>query len=168
MCCDERGKAAGRGRRNRTLGTRFWRPLLYLLSYAPMPIVSFAKTSALKAPRHYTQFALRCQHPDVHFFAFAKKNLTRYNTDKLVCHPERNMPQADTIMSLTTCMKNFTCEKILPREIRRTSLKVRRISLPPSDCYPVRTRNGTVHFKCCRRISLSSSFRISFYGEDKA
>ena len=26
----------GRGRRNRTLGTRFWRPLLYLLSYTPV------------------------------------------------------------------------------------------------------------------------------------
>ena len=30
-CC-----AFGRGRRIRTLGTRFWRPLLYQLSYAPM------------------------------------------------------------------------------------------------------------------------------------
>ena len=28
--------AFGRGRRIRTLGTRFWRPLLYQLSYAPM------------------------------------------------------------------------------------------------------------------------------------
>ena len=28
----------GRGRRNRTLGTRFWRPLLYLLSYTPIKI----------------------------------------------------------------------------------------------------------------------------------
>ena len=27
---------SGRGRRNRTLGTRFWRPLLYQLSYTPM------------------------------------------------------------------------------------------------------------------------------------
>ena len=27
---------SGRGRRNRTLGTRFWRPLLYLLSYTPI------------------------------------------------------------------------------------------------------------------------------------
>ena len=26
----------GRGRRIRTLGTRFWRPLLYQLSYAPI------------------------------------------------------------------------------------------------------------------------------------
>ena len=26
----------GRGRRIRTLGTRFWRPLLYQLSYAPV------------------------------------------------------------------------------------------------------------------------------------
>ena len=26
----------GRGRRDRTLGTRFWRPLLYLLSYTPV------------------------------------------------------------------------------------------------------------------------------------
>ena len=29
---------SGRGRRNRTLGTRFWRPLLYLLSYTPIKI----------------------------------------------------------------------------------------------------------------------------------
>ena len=29
-------KGSGRGRRNRTLGTRFWRPLLYLLSYTPI------------------------------------------------------------------------------------------------------------------------------------
>ena len=28
-------KTSGRGRRIRTLGTRFWRPLLYQLSYAP-------------------------------------------------------------------------------------------------------------------------------------
>ena len=27
----------GRGRRTRTLGTWFWRPLLYQLSYTPMP-----------------------------------------------------------------------------------------------------------------------------------
>ena len=26
---------SGRGRRDRTLGTRFWRPLLYHLSYTP-------------------------------------------------------------------------------------------------------------------------------------
>ena len=30
--------AFGRGRRDRTLGTRFWRPLLYLLSYTPIKI----------------------------------------------------------------------------------------------------------------------------------
>ena len=30
----------GRGRRTRTLGTRFWRPLLYQLSYAPIKIVA--------------------------------------------------------------------------------------------------------------------------------
>ncbi len=29
----------GRGRRIRTLGTRFWRPLLYQLSYAPIKMV---------------------------------------------------------------------------------------------------------------------------------
>ena len=29
------GKINGRGRRIRTLGTRFWRPLLYQLSYTP-------------------------------------------------------------------------------------------------------------------------------------
>ncbi len=26
----------GRGRRDRTLGTRFWRPMLYQLSYTPV------------------------------------------------------------------------------------------------------------------------------------
>ena len=30
-------KKIGRGSRNRTHGTRFWRPLLYLLSYTPIP-----------------------------------------------------------------------------------------------------------------------------------
>ena len=29
-------KIYGRGRRDRTLGTRFWRPLLYQLSYTPI------------------------------------------------------------------------------------------------------------------------------------
>ena len=29
-------KQSGRGRRARTLGTRFWRPLLYQLSYSPV------------------------------------------------------------------------------------------------------------------------------------
>ncbi len=32
------GYVFGRGRRIRTLGTRFWRPLLYQLSYTPMNI----------------------------------------------------------------------------------------------------------------------------------
>ena len=31
----------GRGRRIRTLGTRFWRPLLYQLSYSPVLCVPF-------------------------------------------------------------------------------------------------------------------------------
>ncbi len=30
------GVLGGRGRRDRTLGTRFWRPLLYHLSYTPI------------------------------------------------------------------------------------------------------------------------------------
>ena len=30
----------GRGRRTRTLGTRFWRPLLYQLSYTPILILT--------------------------------------------------------------------------------------------------------------------------------
>ena len=30
----------GRGRRIRTLGTRFWRPLLYQLSYTPMSLTA--------------------------------------------------------------------------------------------------------------------------------
>ena len=32
----------GRGRRTRTLGTRFWRPLLYQLSYTPMYSMSYS------------------------------------------------------------------------------------------------------------------------------
>ena len=34
-----RGFSNGRGRRARTLGTRFWRPLLYQLSYTPISMV---------------------------------------------------------------------------------------------------------------------------------
>ena len=34
-------KHSGRGRRIRTLGTRFWRPLLYQLSYTPMSLAEF-------------------------------------------------------------------------------------------------------------------------------
>ena len=33
------GLVCGRGRRDRTLGTRFWRPLLYQLSYTPIEMV---------------------------------------------------------------------------------------------------------------------------------
>ena len=36
MKADLHSVFSGRGRRNRTLGTRFWRPLLYQLSYTPM------------------------------------------------------------------------------------------------------------------------------------
>ena len=34
--CLSWSKKIGRGSRNRTHGTRFWRPLLYQLSYTPM------------------------------------------------------------------------------------------------------------------------------------
>ena len=34
----------GRGRRIRTLGTRFWRPLLYQLSYAPILMMPTMRT----------------------------------------------------------------------------------------------------------------------------
>ncbi len=36
MVCGKSAYTHGRGRRTRTLGTRFWRPLLYQLSYTPM------------------------------------------------------------------------------------------------------------------------------------
>ena len=37
----EIGGSLGRGRRIRTLGTRFWRPLLYQLSYTPILLFLF-------------------------------------------------------------------------------------------------------------------------------
>ena len=46
---------SGRGRRNRTLGTRFWRPLLYLLSYTPM---WWAFTGSNRGPTGYEPVAL--------------------------------------------------------------------------------------------------------------
>ena len=45
----------GRGRRNRTLGTRFWRPLLYLLSYTP---IWWAFTGSNRGPTGYEPVAL--------------------------------------------------------------------------------------------------------------
>ena len=33
--------SSGRGRRDRTLGTRFWRPMLYHLSYTPMLLLGY-------------------------------------------------------------------------------------------------------------------------------
>ena len=45
----------GRGRRNRTLGTRFWRPLLYLLSYTP---IWWAFTGSNRGPTGYEPAAL--------------------------------------------------------------------------------------------------------------
>ena len=36
---DKLGFFVGRGSRDRTHGTRFWRPLLYLLSYTPVSSV---------------------------------------------------------------------------------------------------------------------------------
>ena len=46
---------SGRGRRNRTLGTRFWRPLLYLLSYTP---IWWAFTDSNRGPTGYEPVAL--------------------------------------------------------------------------------------------------------------
>ena len=46
---------SGRGRRNRTLGTRFWRPLLYLLSYTP---IWWAFTGSNRGPAGYEPAAL--------------------------------------------------------------------------------------------------------------
>ena len=48
-------KSSGRGRRNRTLGTRFWRPLLYLLSYTP---IWWAFTDSNRGPTGYEPVAL--------------------------------------------------------------------------------------------------------------
>ena len=45
----------GRGRRTRTLGTRFWRPLLYLLSYTP---IWWAFTGSNRGPAGYEPAAL--------------------------------------------------------------------------------------------------------------
>ena len=45
----------GRGRRDRTLGTRFWRPLLYLLSYTP---IWWAFTGSNRGPTGYEPAAL--------------------------------------------------------------------------------------------------------------
>ncbi len=38
----------GRGRRIRTLGTRFWRPLLYQLSYTPRYVIKFGGPSGTR------------------------------------------------------------------------------------------------------------------------
>ena len=46
---------SGRGRRNRTLGTRFWRPLLYQLSYTP---IWWAFTGSNRGPTGYEPAAL--------------------------------------------------------------------------------------------------------------
>ncbi len=46
---------SGRGRRIRTLGTRFWRPLLYQLSYTP---IWWAFTDLNRGPTGYEPVAL--------------------------------------------------------------------------------------------------------------
>ena len=46
---------SGRGRRIRPLGTRFWRPLLYQLSYTPM---WWAFTDSNRGPAGYEPAAL--------------------------------------------------------------------------------------------------------------
>ena len=48
-------KHSGRGRRIRTLGTRFWRPLLYQLSYTPK------KTLERRVPIYHTESPPVCQ-----------------------------------------------------------------------------------------------------------
>ena len=53
----------GRGRRIRTLGTRFWRPLLYHLSYAPKNQV----------PAYYKCFYPVCQPKKQDFLTFLQK-----------------------------------------------------------------------------------------------
>lgn len=45
----------GRGTRTRTLGTWFWRPMLYQLSYTPI------KIETINNEYYYTQFLLPCQ-----------------------------------------------------------------------------------------------------------
>ena len=52
-------KHSGRGRRIRTLGTRFWRPLLYQLSYTPMPF--HITPPASRALKYNTKNKLPCQ-----------------------------------------------------------------------------------------------------------
>ena len=47
----------GRGRRDRTLGTRFWRPLLYQLSYTPIYL------DGLEAAGHGVWWAFRDSNP---------------------------------------------------------------------------------------------------------
>ena len=42
---------SGRGRRARTLGTRFWRPLLYQLSYSPVYTASYKAFSLKNNPQ---------------------------------------------------------------------------------------------------------------------
>ena len=46
---------SGRGRRIRTLGTRFWRPMLYQLSYTP---IWWAFTGSNRGPAGYEPAAL--------------------------------------------------------------------------------------------------------------
>ena len=48
----------GRGRRARTLGTRFWRPLLYQLSYTPILIKWWAIRDSNPGPTGYEPVAL--------------------------------------------------------------------------------------------------------------
>ena len=81
---------AGRGRRTRTLDTRFWRPLLYQLSYTPMimaekmgfePMLPYTNTNGLAnrplQPLEY--FSLLVNFP--HCFVVAlRSSLTYFST----------------------------------------------------------------------------------------
>ena len=53
--------ALGRGRRDRTLGTRFWRPMLYQLSYTPIIkkcLLWWTITDSNRGPTGYEPVAL--------------------------------------------------------------------------------------------------------------
>ena len=56
MKADLHSVFSGRGRRNRTLGTRFWRPLLYQLSYTPTKISGFLSSQGA-SPQVLSAFA---------------------------------------------------------------------------------------------------------------
>src|SRR5699024_10557374 len=61
--------AFGRGSKSRTHGTRFWRPLLYQLSYTPI------HPAFRRMPAYYNGFGGKCQgvfSPEARFFVWAQ------------------------------------------------------------------------------------------------